>query len=198
MIDLAAVDFKGGLIPAVIRDARTGATLMVAWMNDEALKRTVESGETWFWSRSRSELWHKGATSGNRQHVVAMRLDCDRDTLLVDVLADGPACHTGAWSCFGDPFADRLELGPLMSVLRQRNADRPEGSYAAKLFQGGVDRILKKIGEESSEVIIAVKGEPRERIVSEVADLCFHLSVLLVQQGIDWADVGAELERRKK
>jgi phosphoribosyl-AMP cyclohydrolase / phosphoribosyl-ATP pyrophosphohydrolase len=198
MIDPATLDFKDGLVTAVIRDARTGATLMVAWMNEDALRRTVESGETWFWSRSRAELWHKGATSGNRQRVVSMKADCDRDTLLVDVIPAGPACHTGAWSCFDDSSADRLELGPLMSVLRQRHRDRPEGSYSARLFNAGRDKILKKIGEEAAEVIIASKGEPRERIVSEIADLVFHLSALLTDHDIPWSEVAGELEKRRK
>lgn len=198
MIDPATLDFKDGLVTAVIRDKQTGSTLMVAWMNEQAVRKTLETGETWFWSRSRSELWHKGATSGNRQRVVSVKADCDRDTLLIDVIAAGPACHTGARSCFDDSVADRLELGSLMEVLRQRHRDRPEGSYSAHLFNKGLDKILKKIGEEASEVIIASKGETRERVISEVADLVFHLSALLIDQGIEWGEVAVELDRRRK
>lgn len=190
------LQFKDGLIAAIVRDYSNGATLMLAWMNEESLRKTEESGETWFWSRSRSELWHKGATSGNRQRVVAIKVDCDRDALLIDVEPQGPACHTGGYSCFGDQANDRLDLRRLMDVLRQRHADRPEQSYSAYLFNSGTDKILKKIGEEAAEVIIAAKGTDRERVVSEVADLVYHLAVLLVDQAIDWADVAAELQRR--
>lgn len=196
MIDPSEVTFRDGLIAAVVRDSSSGATLMLAWMNHEALQRTIESGETWFWSRSRKELWNKGATSGNRQRVARMRLDCDADAVLVDVIPEGPACHTGAYSCFGDDSTDRLDLTSLSSVLRKRRIDRPENSYTAQLFNRGLDAILKKVGEEATEVILAAKGESRERVISEVADLVFHLSVLLVEEEIGWSDVGAELERR--
>lgn len=187
------VNFNGGLVAAIVRDRATGATLMLAWMNEEALRRTDETGETWFWSRSRGELWNKGATSGNRQRVVDIKLDCDRDALLIDVVPEGPACHTGEYSCFGDRGD---AFGPLMNVLRARNAERPEGSYSTYLFNAGVDKILKKVGEESAEVIIAAKGDDNERVVSEVADLVYHLSVLLVEKQLDWSDVHAELQRR--
>jgi phosphoribosyl-ATP pyrophosphohydrolase/phosphoribosyl-AMP cyclohydrolase len=190
------VNFNGGLIAAIVRDSATGATLMLAWMNEEALRRTEETGETWFWSRSRGELWNKGATSGNRQRVVAIKVDCDRDALLIDVIPAGPACHTGEYSCFGDRARGGIETGPLMEVLRQRNAERPEGSYSTYLFNAGVDKILKKVGEEAAEVIIAAKGDDSERVVSEVADLVFHLSVLLVEKQLDWSAVNAELRRR--
>lgn len=190
------LQFKDGLIAAIVRDYATGATLTLAWMNEEALRKTQESGETWFWSRSRSELWHKGATSGNTQRVVSIKADCDRDALLIDVEPRGPACHTGEYSCFGDQSNDRLDLRGLMDVLRQRRAERPEKSYSAYLFNSGIDKILKKIGEEASEVIIAAKGTDRERVVSEVADLVYHVAVLMVDQSIDWSDVGAELQRR--
>lgn len=188
-----------GLIPAIVRDATTGEVLTLAYMNAESLERTRESGETWFWSRSRQELWHKGATSGNTQRVVHIAADCDRDALVVTVEPNGPACHTGAASCFaGVPPAARppLDLGALMTVLRARHAERPAGSYSTYLFSEGRDKILKKVGEEATEVVIAAKGESRERLVSEVADLLFHLSVLLVDAGLDWSDVGAELARR--
>jgi phosphoribosyl-AMP cyclohydrolase / phosphoribosyl-ATP pyrophosphohydrolase len=182
------------LIPAIVRDARSGAILTLAWMNDEALARTRESGETWFWSRSRNELWHKGATSGNTQHVVHIATDCDNDALVVSVIAAGPACHTGTPSCFhGVP---PRTLDRLMATLNDRRATRPPGSYSAKLFDEGRDKILKKIGEEATEVVIAGRGQGRERMISEIADLVFHLSVLMVDEGIGWEEVEEELERR--
>lgn len=190
------VNFKDGLIAAIVRDYATGATLMLAWMDEEALRRTEQTGQTWFWSRSRGELWNKGGTSGNRQRVVGIKADCDRDALLIDVIPEGPACHTGESSCFGDGRGDRLELSTLMDVLRQRNRERPEGSYSTYLFNSGVDKILKKVGEEASEVIIAAKGEKPESVVCEIADLVYHLSVLLIERRLDWSVVGAELKRR--
>ena len=190
------VNFDKGLIAAIVRDQATGAILMLAWMNEEALRRTEQTGQTWFWSRSRGELWNKGATSGNRLRVAGISIDCDRDALLIDVIPEGPACHTGAWSCFGDGAGGQLGLEGLMGVLRQRNAERPEGSYSTYLFNSGIDKILKKIGEEATEVVIAAKGAARERVVSEVADLVYHLSVLLVERQLDWSEVGAELRRR--
>lgn len=186
------------LIPAIVRDARSGAILTLAWMNEESLRRTRETGETWFWSRSRNELWHKGATSGNTQKVVHIAADCDSDALVVTVSPDGPACHTGAASCFADVPPAAFDLEPLMQVLRSRKAERPEGSYTTALFNAGRDKILKKIGEEATEVVIAAKGETRERLVSEVADLVFHLSVLMVEAGVEWGEVGAELKGRAR
>jgi phosphoribosyl-ATP pyrophosphohydrolase/phosphoribosyl-AMP cyclohydrolase len=190
------LQFKDGLIPAIVRDAKSGAVLTLAYMNAESLQKTIETGETWFWSRSRNTLWHKGATSGNTQRVVHIAADCDRDALVVTVEPAGPACHTGASSCFDD--VPPLPLDALMQVLAERRASRPEGSYSAKLFDGGLPRILKKIGEEATEVVIAASQEGRERTISEVADLVFHLSVLMTEQGIAWADVFRELERRKR
>ena len=186
--------FTNGLIPAIVRDARSGAILTLAYMNEESLQKTIETGETWFWSRSRNELWHKGATSGNTQRVVHIAPDCDRDALVITVDPRGPACHTGTASCFPDvpaPFLDRL-----MGVLRDRRAERPAGSYTASLFDGGRERIAQKVGEEATEVVIAALGQGRSRIISEIADLVFHLSVLMVDEGMDWADVIAELEER--
>lgn len=188
--------FTDGLIPAIVRDARSGAILTLAYMSEESLQKTIESGETWFWSRSRNELWHKGATSGNTQKVVHIAADCDRDALVVTVEPRGPACHTGAESCFaGVPplFLDRL-----MIVLRDRKATLPEGSYSARLFQEGRDKILKKIGEEATEVVIAAKGQGRERMISELADLVFHLSVLMVDEGLEWGEVAEELRKRER
>jgi len=183
------------LIPAIIRDGSTGVVLTLAYMNEESLRKTRETGQTWFWSRSRNELWHKGATSGNTQRVIHIAEDCDGDALVVTVEPRGPACHTGAVSCFSGVPA--LALERLMSTLRSRNEKRPEGSYSTYLFAAGRDKILKKIGEEATEVVIAAKGDDRERIVSELADLVFHLSVLMVDAGIEWTDVEGELGRRR-
>ncbi|HEX7832583.1 MAG TPA: bifunctional phosphoribosyl-AMP cyclohydrolase/phosphoribosyl-ATP diphosphatase HisIE, partial [Thermoanaerobaculia bacterium] len=152
-----------------MRDARSGAVLTLAYMNDESLRKTRESGETWFWSRRRNALWHKGATSGNTQRVVHIAEDCDGDALAVTVEPNGPACHTGATSCFAD--VPPLPLERLMGVLRSRYDERPEGSYSTYLFNTGRDKILKKIGEEATEVVIAAKGQGRERVISELADL---------------------------
>jgi phosphoribosyl-AMP cyclohydrolase / phosphoribosyl-ATP pyrophosphohydrolase len=190
--------FTDGLIPAIVRDAKSGAILTLAYMNEESLKKTEETGETWFWSRSRNELWHKGATSGNTQRVVHIATDCDRDALVVSVEPAGPACHTGADSCFAHVPSPALDLERLMKVLRSRHAERPEQSYSTYLFNEGRDKILKKIGEEATEVVIAAKGQGRERMTSEIADLLFHLSVLLVDEGLEWSDVGSELEKRAR
>lgn len=184
------------LIPTIVRDARTGAVLTLAYMNEESLAKTRETGQTWFWSRSRQELWHKGATSGNTQRVVHIAEDCDGDALVVTVEPSGPACHTGAPSCFRD--VPPLPLDRLMSLLRSRHEERPAGSYTAYLFNEGRDKILKKIGEEATEVVIAAKGENRERLVSELADLVYHLSVLLVDEGMDWGEVYQEMEKRAR
>lgn len=182
------------LIPAIIRDARTGAILTLAYMNDESLAKTRATGETWFWSRSRKELWHKGATSGNTQRVVHIAEDCDGDALVVTVEPRGPACHNGTTYCF--PDVPPLMLERLEHVLRDRKTQRPEGSYSTYLFNEGRDKILKKIGEEATEVVIAAKGEDRGRIVSELADLMFHMTVLMVDAEIGWAEVEGELRKR--
>ncbi|HEY6843279.1 MAG TPA: bifunctional phosphoribosyl-AMP cyclohydrolase/phosphoribosyl-ATP diphosphatase HisIE [Thermoanaerobaculia bacterium] len=181
------------LTPAIVRDANTGEILTLAYMNDEALAKTKETGETWFWSRSRNELWHKGATSGNTQRVVHIARDCDDDALVVSVIPNGPACHTGARSCF-DGVPPRT-LDRLISVLRDRREKRPAGSYSTSLFEKGSEEIAKKVGEEAIEVILA-RG--RERVVYEVADLLFHLSALLVEEGLDWRDIEAELQKRER
>ena len=187
---------KDKLTPAIVRDAHSGAILTLAYMSDESLAKTIESGETWFWSRSRNELWHKGATSGNTQRVIHIARDCDDDALVVTVEPRGPACHTGATSCFAD--VPPLPLDRLMNVLRDRRDQRPEGSYSTYLFNEGRDKILKKIGEEATEVVIAAKGDSKDRLVSELADLVYHLSVLMVDADLDWKDVGRELERRAR
>jgi phosphoribosyl-ATP pyrophosphohydrolase/phosphoribosyl-AMP cyclohydrolase len=182
------------LTPAIVRDANSGAILMLAYMSEESLAKTRETGETWFWSRSRNELWHKGATSGNTQRVIHIASDCDDDALVITVEPRGPACHNGTTSCFPDVPAPTLER--LMGVLRDRHTQRPAGSYSTYLFNEGRDKILKKIGEETTEVVIAAKGGTRERIVSELADLVFHLTVLMVDEGIGWGEVERELATR--
>lgn len=184
------------LIPAIVRDARSGAILTLAYMNDESLARTRETGETWFWSRSRNELWLKGATSGNTQRVIHIAEDCDADALVITVEPNGPACHNGTTSCFPDVPAPVLQQ--LMTTLRDRHTNRPAGSYTASLFNEGRNRILKKIGEEATEVVIAAKGEGRERMISEIADLVFHLSVLMVDEGIEWSAIEDELAERAR
>ena len=193
-----------GLAPAVVQDAHTGRVLMVAWMSAEALGRTLETGQGWYWSRSRGELWRKGATSGNTQAVRAVILDCDADTLLVLVDQTGVACHTGEPTCFfaalgadqaPEPFA---ALGDLTGVVTQRAAagDR-EGSYTARLLGGGIDQVCKKVGEEATEVVIAAKGREREQVVYESADLLYHLAVLWHAAGVDVDEVAEELASRR-
>jgi len=195
------IDFsKSPLVPAIVRDARSGAVLMLAYMNEESLARSIATNETWFWSRSRQELWNKGATSGNRQKIVKIATDCDRDALLIDVEPAGPACHDGRLSCFGDgPAAPaEFDIAKLLSVLKSRRATRPEGSYTATLFGRGTNAILKKIGEEATEVILAAKGEGRERLISEIADLAFHTLLLMVDQEIEPDDILRELAGRER
>jgi phosphoribosyl-AMP cyclohydrolase / phosphoribosyl-ATP pyrophosphohydrolase len=198
-----------GLVPAIVQDAVSKEVLMLAYMNMESLHKTMESGQTWFWSRSRKELWNKGATSGHTQDVVSLRYDCDGDTLLVAVKQHGPACHTGAYSCFyrsadgnskaPTPTEDRFgPLTRLESTISQRDAERPEGAYTTYLFEKGLDKILKKIGEETAEVIIAGKNRDPIELRSEAADLIFHLMVLLREQQIPFDDVLQELEFRHR
>jgi phosphoribosyl-AMP cyclohydrolase / phosphoribosyl-ATP pyrophosphohydrolase len=187
-----------GLIPAVIQDARTREVLTVAYMNQEALQRTIDRGETWFWSRSRKELWHKGETSGNFQKVVNVRLDCDDDTVLVEVEPKGPACHTGAYSCFGVEPGIEGVLRDLYKLIEERKEQRPEGSYTTYLFNSGLDKILKKIGEEATETVVAAKNPDAGRLTSETADLLYHVIVLLVERGVELEDVVRELKQRRK
>src|SRR5215470_17088894 len=164
-----------GLIPTIVQDAHTREVLTVAYMNKEALQLTLDRSETYFWSRSRQQLWHKGETSGNSQIVVKVSLDCDHDAILVEVEPLGPACHTGAYSCFGaEPEIEGI-LQELYAVIEQRKQQRPEGSYTAYLFNSGLDKILKKVGEESTETIVAAKNPDSKRLVSETADLIYHL-----------------------
>jgi phosphoribosyl-ATP pyrophosphohydrolase/phosphoribosyl-AMP cyclohydrolase len=193
-----------GLVPAIVQDFQSGEVLTLAYMNRESLRLTLEKGETHFWSRSRGELWHKGDTSGNTQRVKSVSYDCDADALLVKVEQKGVACHTGNYSCFFTPVtAEKGEgagisetLGRLARVVHQRNVERPAGSYTARLLEGGADRILKKVGEEAGEVIIAGKNHDRKEIAWEVADLLYHTLVLLEAEGVELADVAAELQKR--
>jgi phosphoribosyl-ATP pyrophosphohydrolase/phosphoribosyl-AMP cyclohydrolase len=227
-----------GLIPAVVQDIESGRVLMLAYMNRESLARTLATGETWFYSRSRRELWHKGATSGHRQYIVAASYDCDADALLFQVRQVGVACHEGEFSCFHNPLPlqvsrprvtgaedGRPEQPPVMSpaaaagagdvstpvagselgavleavfqVIKERQATRPEGSYTARLFNDGIDKILKKIGEEASETIIAAKNDSRHEILYEMADLYYHTLVLLAYHGLEPGQLAAELAARR-
>ncbi|HEY2420282.1 MAG TPA: bifunctional phosphoribosyl-AMP cyclohydrolase/phosphoribosyl-ATP diphosphatase HisIE, partial [Neobacillus sp.] len=192
-----------GLVPAIIQDAGTKEVLTLAYMNQESLAKTLETGETWFYSRSRQELWHKGSTSGNTQTVVSVNYDCDQDALLVLVFPKGPACHTGAVSCFSDrvyegEMADYQILNSLEKVILDRERERPEGAYTTYLFEKGVDKILKKVGEEAAEVIIAAKNRDQGELKWEAADLLYHLQVLLVEQGLPFKEVLKTLEERHK
>jgi phosphoribosyl-ATP pyrophosphohydrolase/phosphoribosyl-AMP cyclohydrolase len=195
---------QDGLIPAIVQHARSGEVLMLGYMNEDALRRTVETGLVTFWSRSRQALWQKGETSGNTLRLVEIRQDCDGDALLVLAEPAGPTCHTGQPSCFhqtldGAP-AGRMPAGVILTeladVVAQRNAERPPESYTTKLFIGGVDRIAKKVGEEATEVIIAAKNGSHTELSWEVADLLYHSLVLLEQQGLPLDAVWAELRRR--
>ena len=190
-----------GLVPAIIQNAKTREVLTLAYMNEESLARTIETGQTWFWSRSRNELWHKGETSGNTQRVVSLTLDCDCDAIVVLVDPAGPACHTGATSCFDVP-SDTESVGPVLDQLYQliqdRERERPSGSYTTYLFDEGIDKILKKVGEESAETIIAAKNEDAGRLVAEVSDLMYHLIVLLVARGVSLEEIGQELKQRRR
>jgi len=187
-----------GLIPAVVQDATTREVLTVAYMNDEALRLTLEKGETYFWSRSRQALWHKGETSGNLQKVRALSLDCDNDTVLVEVEPMGPACHTGAYSCFGVNAGFGGTIQELYALVEERRKKRPVGSYTTKLFDEGIDKIVKKLGEEAVETVIAAKNESRERIVEETSDLLYHLIVTLVAKGVTLEEIKAELVKRHR
>ena len=202
MISIDELKFdKDGLIPAVVVDSITKDVLTVAYMNRESLKVTLERGLTCFWSRSRNELWLKGETSGNYQHIVSITADCDKDALTVVVEKDGPACHLGTDSCFNYPVYQSAELSQftlegLYDLLVGRNKDRPEGSYTTYLFEKGIDKILKKIGEECTEVIIAGKADDKKETVYEIADLAYHVMVLMVQMGISVEDIHRELASR--
>jgi len=188
-----------GLIPAIVQDSKTGRVLMMAYMNEESLRITMEEGRTCFWSRSRGRLWRKGETSGNIQKVVSIKADCDGDALLISVDKEGPACHTGSESCFFNTVCEDGEsftCEGLYELIRGRKEAPREGSYTSYLFEKGLEKILKKIGEESCEVVIAaMKGDKRETVY-EIADLVYHLMVLMAEAGISLDDIRAELASR--
>ena len=202
MIDINKLKFdEKGLIPAIVVDAITKEVLTLAYMNKESLKVTIEKGLTCFWSRSRNELWLKGETSGNYQHVVSITADCDNDALVVMVEKDGPACHLGTNSCFNNTLWEseqlkEFSLEGLYKLLQGRKTEKKEGSYTTYLFEKGIDKILKKVGEECTEVIIAGKADDKKETVYEIADLAYHTLVLMVQMGISLEDVHRELASR--
>ena len=202
MVQISELKFdSNGLIPAIVVDNLSKKVLTLAYMNEESLKISLEKEMTCFYSRSRQELWLKGETSGNYQHIVSISADCDKDALVVMVEKEGPACHTGADSCFFTPLfiSDTLpefSMDGLYALLEGRKADMPEGSYTTYLFQKGIDKILKKIGEESTEVIIAAKDNDKKETIYEIADLAYHVMVMMVQMGITVDDVRKELASR--
>lgn len=202
MIDINELKFdQNGLIPAIVTDADTGNVLTLAYMNRESLSITLEKKLTCFYSRSRQTLWLKGETSGNYQHVVSITADCDNDALLVRVRPEGPACHTGSYSCFthnilNNEEKDNFSLDSLYSLLKERKTNKKEGSYTTYLFEKGLDKILKKVGEESTEVIIAGKGGDKKEAIYEIADLTYHVLVMMTEMGISLGDVRNELASR--
>ena len=189
-----------GLIPAIVVDDETGKVLTLAYMNKESLAISMEKGLTCFWSRSRQELWLKGETSGNYQHIVSITADCDYDALEVRVKKDGPACHLGTDSCFHNPVygeaAEKFQLEGLYNLLQGRKKDLPEGSYTTYLFQKGLDKILKKVGEETTEVIISAKDGDKANTIYELGDLMYHAMVLMVERGVTWDDIIKEVANR--
>jgi phosphoribosyl-AMP cyclohydrolase / phosphoribosyl-ATP pyrophosphohydrolase len=199
-----------GLIPAIVQDAFTKEVLTLAYMNAESLRKSIDTKETWFFSRSRQELWHKGATSGNTQKIVEIKFDCDQDALVVIVEPSGPACHNGTISCFNESLyveelkptykqlSDYQILLDLEELIEKRQLERPEGAYTTYLFEKGVDKILKKVGEEASEVIIAAKNRDSEELKWEVADLFYHVLVLLREQNLPLKEVLSVLNKRNE
>lgn len=202
MINIDELKFdEKGLIPAVVVDSVTKNVLTLAYMNKESLKISMEKGLTCFWSRSRNELWLKGETSGNYQHIVSITADCDKDALTVLVEKDGPACHLGNDSCFENTLWESDErqefsLQGLMKLIEGRKTDKKEGSYTTYLFEKGIDKILKKVGEESTEVIIAAKAEDKKETIYEISDLAYHVMVLMIEMGISLEDIHKELASR--
>lgn len=202
MLNIDELKFdEQGLIPAIVVDAKSRKVLTLAYMNRESLAVSMEKGLTCFWSRSRNELWLKGETSGNYQHIVSITADCDHDALVVLVEKDGPACHTGTDSCFNDTVWESDErhefsLGGLMKLIEGRKIEKKEGSYTTYLFEKGLDKILKKVGEESTEVIIAAKAEDKKETIYEIADLAYHVMVLMIEAGISLEDIHDELASR--
>ena len=201
MTELNVTYDENGLVPAIVQDERTGDVLMLAYMNEEAIQKTLETKETWFYSRSREELWNKGATSGNKQTVRSIALDCDGDTLLVTVTPHGPACHTGSDNCFFQPVIEydsvRTVIYEVADEVKERKENPKEGSYTTYLFTEGIDKILKKVGEESTEVVIGAKNNDFEEVTNEVADLVYHTLVLLAQLDIDVDDIKQVLRDRR-
>lgn len=189
-----------GLIPAIVQDHYSKKVLMLAYMNAESLDITIKEGRTCFFSRSRQELWRKGETSGNTQQVVSIRTDCDKDTLLIDVIKNGPACHTGSETCFFEdivaPETEEFSYEGLYEMLVGRKVNKKEGSYTTYLFEKGIDKILKKVGEECTEVIIGAKGGDKAETVYEIADLLYHITVMMIEMGISLEEVTAELAKR--
>ena len=202
MLNIEELKFdEKGLIPAVVVDAVSKKVLTVAYMNRESLKISMEEGTTCFWSRSRQCLWRKGETSGNRQHIVSIVTDCDRDALTVTVYKDGPACHLGTDSCFNETVyeseeRDEFSLEALMKVIEGRKIEKKEGSYTTYLFEKGIDKILKKVGEECTEVIIAGKADDKAETIYEISDLVYHVMVLMIEMGISIDDIKNELASR--
>ena len=202
MINIENLKFdEKGLIPAIVVDAVSKEVLTLAYMNKQSLQITMEKKLTCFWSRSRNKLWLKGETSGNYQHVVSITADCDNDALVVLVEPDGPACHTGETSCFFNPVFENDELkefslNALMKLIEGRKINKTEGSYTTYLFEKGLDKILKKVGEECTEVIIAAKANDKKETIYEIADLCYHTLVLMIEQGISLEDIHKELSSR--
>lgn len=193
---------ENGLIPAIVQDDRTGNVLMLAYMNKESLQKTIDTKETWFFSRSRQELWNKGATSGNRQMVKNLSLDCDSDAILVQVTPMGPACHTGEVTCFHKQIFDevvqtRSIVHEITDEIKNRRANPVEGSYTSYLFREGLDKILKKVGEETTEVVIGAKNRDKAEVTSELADLTYHSLVLMEELGVSVEDVKNELRKRR-
>lgn len=202
MINIDELKFdEKGLIPAIVVNAQTKKVLTLAYMNKETLGISIEKGLTCFWSRSRQEIWLKGETSGNYQHIVSITADCDKDALVVEVIPDGPACHKGTESCFENPLWESDELGSfslegLMNLIEGRKTEKKEGSYTTYLFEKGIDKMLKKIGEESTEVIIAAKDNDKKETIYEIADLTYHVMVMMIQMGISLDDIQKELASR--
>ncbi len=202
MINIDELKFdEKGLIPAIVVDSVTKKVLTLAYMNRESLEISMEKGLTCFWSRSRNELWLKGETSGNYQHIVSITADCDKDALVVVVEKEGPACHMGTDSCFTNPVWDSEELQEfsyegLLELIEGRKTEKKEGSYTTYLFEKGIDKILKKVGEECTEVIIGAKSNDKKETVYEIADLCYHVMVLMVEMGISLEDIHRELASR--
>ncbi len=196
---------SNGLVPAIIQDVDTKKVLMLAYMNKESISKSIETGKTWFYSRSRQKLWNKGETSGNFQTIVNMYYDCDGDTILINVRQKGVACHTGKYSCFHNKILDKAEdnrdnidniINELYKLISERKVKTKEGSYTNYLFDKGIDKILKKVGEEASEVIIGAKNQSKDEVIYEVSDLVYHVIVLLVDMGISISDIKNELYGR--